>query len=170
MTEASNTELLPQLIARWQEVAPDAVGIPVSLASVAVVLRAVGLSHQAAHWQTKGTTFYSDHLLFKRIYKAIPKELDSISEKIVALGDPILVCPIRSSQLALELLGVFGRVCVVPDSEKLVALSLAAELGFLRVLETATQAATTDGVENLLQSIADKHESHVYLLQQRAKS
>jgi DNA-binding ferritin-like protein len=169
MIEDANKELLPQLVSRWQEAAPEVDGLPLSLASVAVTLRAVGLMHQAAHWQTKGLTFYSDHKLFQKIYGAVGEEIDAVSEKAIALGDSILVCPIKSSELALELLEAFGRACDVPDADKLVKLSLEAERGLLQVIKTALQDDVTDGVENLLQGISDKHEGHVYLLQQRLK-
>lgn len=169
MIEDANKELLPQLVSRWEEVAPNVEGLPLSLASVAVTLRAVGMMHQAAHWQTKGLSFYGDHLLFERLYGVVGEEIDAVSEKTVALGDPVLVCPLKSSELAMELLAAFGRACDVPDCEKLVKLSLEAERGLLQVLKSALQDDITDGVENLLQGIADKHEGHVYLLQQRMK-
>ena len=169
MIADANKELLPQLVDRWQEAAPSVDGLPLSLASVAVTLRAVGLMHQAAHWQTKGPNFYGDHLLFERLYGAVGEEIDSVSEKAIALGDPILVCPLKSSELAMELLEAFGRACDVPDADKLTKLSLEAERGLLQVLKSALQDDVTDGVENLLQGIADKHEGHVYLLQQRLK-
>lgn len=168
MIQDANAELLPQLVTRWAEIS-DVDGLPLSLASVAVTLRAVGLMHQAAHWQTKGPNFYGDHLLFERLYGAVGEEIDAVSEKAIALGDPILVCPLKSSELALELLEAFGRACDVPDADKLVKLSLEAENGLLQVLKSALQDNVTDGVENLLQGIADKHEGHVYLLQQRLK-
>lgn len=169
MIEDANKELLPQLVSRWQEAAPEVDGLPLSLAAVAVTLRAVGLMHQAAHWQTKGPNFYSDHKLFQKLYKNTQDEIDAVSEKAIALGDSILVCPIKSSELALELLEAFGRACDVPDADKLVKLSLEAERALLQVIKTALQDDVTDGVENLLQGISDKHEGHVYLLQQRLK-
>lgn len=167
MIEDANNALLPQLLDRWKETAPEVDGLPLSLASVAVTLRAVGLMHQAAHWQTKGPTFYSDHKLFQKLYKNTQDEIDAVSEKAIALGDPILVCPIKSSQIALELLEAFGRACDVPDADKLVQLSLEAERGLLQVLQSALLDDVTDGAENLLQAVADTHEGHVYLLQQR---
>lgn len=169
MIEDANNELLPQLLDRWKEAAPEVDGLPLSLASVAVTLRAVGLMHQAAHWQTKGPNFYGDHLLFERLYGAVGEEIDSVSEKAIALGDSILVCPVKSCELALDLLSAFGRACDVPDADKLVKLSLEAERGLLQVLKSALLDDVTDGVENLLQAVADKHEGHVYLLQQRLK-
>jgi len=167
--EDGTKELLPQLLSRWEEAAPDAESMAHSLASVAVTLRAVYLMHQAAHWQTKGPSFVGDHKLFGDLYDATLDEIDMVSERAVGLGDPLLVCPLKTTQLALELLEAFGRECDVPDADKLVQLSLEAERGLLQVIASAMKGDMTDGAQNLLQGVADKHETHVYLLQQRLK-
>lgn len=170
MIEDSGKELLPQLVSRWEEVVPSAKGVPLSLASVAVALRAVYLMHQAAHWQTKGPSFVGDHTLFAQLYGATVDEIDMVSERVVGLGDAGLVCPLAGNRLAVELLEAFGRGCDVPDADKLVKLSLEAERGLLQVLDSALDDEVTHGVSNLLEGIADKHEGHVYLLQQRLKA
>jgi DNA-binding ferritin-like protein len=162
-------ELLPQLLSRWEEAVPEAESAAHSLASVAVTLRAVYLMHQAAHWQTKGPSFVGDHKLFGDLYSATLDEIDMVSERAVGLGDPLLVCPLKTSQLALELLEAFGRECDVPEPDKLVQLSLEAERALLQVIASAMKGDMTDGTQNLLQGVADKHETHVYLLQQRLK-
>lgn len=169
MIQDSGKELLPQLIDRWQETVPGVDGLPLTLASVATTLRAVYLMHQAAHLQTKGPSFYGDHKLFGKLYADTFDEIDSVSERAIGLGDPLLVCPLKTSTLAVELLEAFGRSCDVPDADKLVKLSLEAERGLLQILASAMQDDVTDGVSNLLQGIADNHEGHVYLLQQRLK-
>jgi len=161
--------LLPQLLSRWEELAPDADSAAHSLASVAVALRAVYLMHQAAHWQAKGPSFVGDHKLFGKLYSATLSEVDMVAERAVGLGDPILVCPLKSSQFALELLEAFGRECDVPEPDKLVQLSLEAERGLLQVIDSALKGDMSEGAKNLLQGVADSHETHVYLLQQRAK-
>lgn len=169
MIQDGNKELLPQLLSRWEETAPDAEPLARSLASVAVALRAVYLMHQAAHWQTKGPSFVDDHKLFGDLYDTTVDEVDMVSERAVGLGDAILVCPLKASELAIELMQAFGRQCDVPDADKLMQLSLEAERGLLQVIASAMKDDVTDGVSNLLQGIADKHESHIYLLQQRLK-
>lgn len=169
MIEDGKKELLPQLVARWKEEVPAADPAAHALASVAVTLRAVYLMHQAAHWQTKGPSFVGDHKLFGELYGAVLDEIDSVSERAVGLGDSLLVCPMKTTQLALELLEAFGRACDVPDADALVQLSLEAERGLLQVIASAMKIGMTDGTQNLLQGVADKHESHVYLLQQRSK-
>lgn len=170
MIEDTNKDLLTQLLDRWQKAVPSAENLALSVASVATTLRAVYLMHQAAHWQTKGPSFYGDHKLFGKLYSSVLDEIDSVSERAVGIGDPALVCPLTANSLALELVEAFGRSsCDVPDSEKLVKLSLEAERGLLQVIEQAMKDDVTDGISNLLQGIADAHETHVYLLQQRLK-
>ena len=169
MIQEGNKELLPQILARWEETAAEAEPIGIVVASVSVMLRAVYLMHQAAHWQTKGPSFVGDHKLFGDLYDATHDEIDMVSERAVALGDPLLVCPLKSSELAMEILEALGRACDVPEPDKLMQLSLDAEQGLLQVIASAMKGDMTDGVSNLLQGIADKHESHVHLLQQRLK-
>ena len=43
------------------------------------------LMYQQFHWQVSGENFYSNHLLFERLYNEIAKNSDEIAEKIVGL-------------------------------------------------------------------------------------
>src|ERR1700760_4998396 len=38
------------------------------LGLLVAVLRAASVVHQSHHWQTRGTSFYGDHLLFEKLY------------------------------------------------------------------------------------------------------
>jgi len=40
---------------------------------------------QQAHWQNEGESFYGNHLLFERLYKAAEGDLDTAAEKAVGL-------------------------------------------------------------------------------------
>lgn len=165
---ASAGELLSSLNARWSQMAPVK-GIGLSLASIGTLLHALQLLHQSAHWQVKGPTYYGDHLLFERVYKDIRKEVDAIGERTVAMGDPRLVCPILVAGLSAELLQGWGKGHgKVEAANQLVAMSLRAEREFIAAVSQAlAQAPASDGVQNLLQGIADAHEGNVYLLEQR---
>jgi hypothetical protein len=157
---------LAQLNARWSQMAAAA-PVALSLASLASMDHALYLLHQSAHWQSSGPTYYGDHLMFQRLYKPINKEIDSLGERAVGLGDPRLVCPLTTSQMALDLLQAWGKGHRVDAPKRLVQLSLYAEKCFLKAIKEAMAQPASDGVLNLLQGIADTHEGNVYLLQQR---
>jgi DNA-binding ferritin-like protein len=157
---------LGQLNARWSQMAP-ASPIALSLASLAAMDHALYLLHQSAHWQSSGPTYYGDHLMFQRLYKPIDKEIDSLGERAVGLGDPRLVCPLTTSQMAFDLLQGWGKGHRADAPLRLVQLSLYAEKCFLKAIKEAMSQPASDGAQNLLQGIADVHEGNVYLLQQR---
>jgi len=47
--------------------------------------------------------------------------------------------------------------------------AIKAEKGFLELISSLVEKNISDGVDDMLQSIASKHEEHLYLLQQRAR-
>lgn len=167
--KASSPQLL-KLMNEWSKMGGRSSAISLSLASLATMLNALYLLHQAAHWQTHGPTYYADHLMFQRLYKGIDKEIDGIGERAVNLGGPMMVCPITTSELSITLLADWGKGHGLDSPEKLVSLSLRAERSFLDALAVAMTYTATDGVQNLLQGIADAHEANVYLLDQRLRA
>lgn len=137
------------------------------------VLRAGYMVHQTAHWQTRGGHYYSDHILFQRLYEDSQEFIDGVAERAIGLGTPAHVAlrpQIRSIQRLIE------AVCsgdLAPGAEDLVQTSLKAEVLTLRVIGDAKAAieasgGLTEGLDDLLQGVASKHEEFVYLLKQRA--
>jgi hypothetical protein len=60
----------------------------------------------------------------------------------------------------------------IPQSTDLAKRSMIAEMTFLKVIDHVMSSLDecgllSNGIDNLLQGIADKHEGHVYLLKQR---
>lgn len=149
-------------------------GIPFSpLTTVLSALRALSIVHQAHHWQASGDSFYGDHLLFSRLYDAVNIEVDAVAEKAVGLGSVELVDPVVITSTALQMI---EQVCpqqpVVPQPNDLANRSLSMESAFLILVDGVRSALQTsneltNGLDNMLQDIADKHEGHVYLLKQR---
>lgn len=133
------------------------------------VLRALGIIHQSHHWQTLGSTFYGDHLLFERLYGAVQEEVDMLAEKAVGVGSPALTNYFRQ----LRHFYAFFK-CVsggeAPVKESLKAEKLFLILGELVMQKLEGEGKLTRGVEQALGNILDKHESHVYLLKQRDAS
>ncbi len=146
----------------------------VHLALVVICLRALALVHQGHHWHTSGPTYYADHLLFERLYNALGPEIDAVAERavgsspIINLFDPLVQAGLISDMVAKMAPGGFNN----PGG--FVAQSLGAEQYLLDTLQYARERLTdrawlTPGTDNLLAGIADKHETHVYLLRQRAQ-
>lgn len=164
---APQSKLLALLNGRWEKMA-KAPQVAYSLASLAVIDQALALLHQAAHWQSSGPSYYGDHLLFQKLYKPIDKEVDALGERAVGVGHPRLVCPITQASMAKDLLQGWGKGQGPDEPRRLVQMSLGAERSFLEAIAASmVQASPSDGVQNLLQGIADVHEGNVYLLQQR---
>jgi DNA-binding ferritin-like protein len=130
-------------------------------------LRALGMVHQSHHWQTLGPAFYGDHLLFQRLYEAVGAEVDAVAEKLVGLDSPAL------TNYFLQMKHMKAFMDAISNSEKPpMVVSLQAEMVLIAVGEMIQkrleeEGLLTVGVANLLGDILDRHEGHVYLLQQR---
>ena len=130
-------------------------------------LRALGMIHHSHHWQTMGSSFYGDHLLYERFYKAIQDEVDTVGEKVVGLDSPAL------TNYFLQMHHMKSFMKKVSNKEKSpLFVSLEAELVFIAVGEVVSERLKefkleTIGLANMLGDILDRHETHVYLLQQR---
>jgi len=139
-----------------------------ALSSVVAVLRAAQLLHHTHHWIMTGPQFYGDHLLLQRLYEGI--SFDAVGEKTVCMGGS--VCPIQQTQAVGNLISKFATES--EDPESLITASLAMEEYVLEVIDQAKaqleqEGNLSNGLDNLLQGIADSHETFVYLLKQRLK-
>jgi len=129
-----------------------------------------GLYHtyQFLHWQVSGDNYYADHLLFQRLYESVEKEIDPLAEKAIGLtNDPSTISPIQHSNLVSKYLAQFAD-----GAEDGINSSLRAERGLINLISQTREALEqqgklTDGLDNMLQGVADTHEGHLYLLQQR---
>jgi DNA-binding ferritin-like protein len=130
-------------------------------------LRALGMIHHSHHWQTTGSPFYGDHKLLEQLYSSVQGEVDTVGEKVVGLDSPIL------TNYFMQMKHMLSFMQGVSDSSKPpMVVSLQAELVFIACGEMITdrlesEDLLTSGVANMLGDILDRHESHVYLLQQR---
>jgi DNA-binding ferritin-like protein len=146
-------------------------GSAAPLSSVLVALRAASFLHQTHHWQTRGPTYYADHLLFDRLYNDSQPFIDQVAERAVGLGHADLVSPVHQVQQLAQVIGFLGPSDGSPG--QLVQTSLRMESLVLAMIDQAVNVlrgsgALTNGTDNLLQGVADLHETFVYLLQQRA--
>lgn len=133
-------------------------------------LQSLLVLHQTHHWNTQGATYYSDHQLFERIYNESLEFVDQLAERLIGLG----IVPALS---AVELSGLVGQylaglgMAETPDD--MVELSLRAELTCVTsvtnlVAQFKQDGKLSHGLSKLLEDVADKHETFVYLLRQRA--
>ena len=144
------------------------------LAALLTYLRALAFLHQTHHWQTRGTTFYADHLLFDRLYNETLPLIDKIAERAVGSGSPVLVNPvIQSTHQLLIVKDLYNAAPMQAETEQCVLISLKGVLRFLVLLGIGYEllekkGLLSHGTDNLIQDIADKSEGFVYLLKQRA--
>lgn len=129
-------------------------------------LRQMYLIHQHNHWNTRGEAFYSNHLLFERLYKSAAEDADAAAEKMIGLFG---TQGVEYSEQALFMLEIANKYKHL-DSER-AELSLAIEKDFLQLSKDAYEAFDNEGVltfglDDLIMSIANKREESCYLLQQ----
>ena len=147
--------------------------IPYSQLSVVLVhLKFLSELHQHHHWTCMGDPFYGDHLLFSKLYDSVNEEVDPVAEKAIGLGSTSNVNMQLMHSQVLKLISSVGSGMTIPQSTDLAKRSLIAEMNFLKVIDHAMSSLDecgmlSNGIDNLLQGIADKHEGHVYLLKQR---
>jgi DNA-binding ferritin-like protein len=115
--------------------------------------------------------------LFQKLYEAVLPEIDGVAERAVGTGGIELVDPIVQAGQTHQFVQSFAGNDIGPyvsvrrrgSPLAYVQSSLQAELALLGALEAVLSSRrVSQGTQNLLQGIADTHEGHVYLLQQRA--
>lgn len=143
------------------------------LAALLTSTIAIARFHQSHHWQASGDPFYGDHLLFDRLYNAANEEIDTIAEKLVGLGGLELVNPVlQAQQVEKVITQVFAPIApsAFPKSRDLMLASYAAEMHYLKFIKVCSDRLgeyLSMGTDNMLAQLADTHEGHLYLLQQR---
>jgi DNA-binding ferritin-like protein len=136
-----------------------------ALTDILTILRLQYLSYQNSHWQTKGTGYYGNHLLFQRLYESVESEVDTFGERIVG----------HVGSEALQLCGQISHMhelceewCKEPNLAK---RGLASEMLLQKVLKEKYEALKesgelTLGLDDLIMATASNHESNIYLLKQ----
>lgn len=137
------------------------------------LLRALSMLHHTHHWQTNGSNFYGDHLLYQRLYELADGQIDLVGEKAVGLGSAELVLPRHSIENMRRYIEAVedGDIIDAP-ALKMAKRSLLAEKSFITAGEKMmdqlkSKGLLTRGVEQMLGTILDEHEGLVYLLKQR---
>jgi hypothetical protein len=137
------------------------------------LLRALSLLHHTHHWQTQGSQFYGDHLLYQRLYELADGQIDGVGEKAVGLGSPELVLSRHSLENMRRYIEALEDADIMDaPALKMAKRSLLAEKSFITAGEKLmdqlkSKGLLTRGVEQLLGTILDQHEGLLYLLKQR---
>lgn len=124
--------------------------------------------YRSLHWAASGPSAYGDHLLYERLYKMLPDQVDSISERIAGIYGSEALSADGLAQRAAKFVTRWSKAGTPMQQ------GLAAEtevIGLLRRTYDQAKAAGTLslGLDDLLMSLSDQHEAAVYLLRQRAK-
>ena len=145
------------------------------LAALLAMLRGANFIHLTHNWQSKGPTSYQDHLMFERVYNETLELVDQLAERTVGLGDPVLVDPVLQASHQLGFIqGLYSTAPAQMSADACVRLSLSAVGVVLVTLKTVQEKLSevgrlTPGLEDLLQSMASRHEEFAYLLNQRLR-
>lgn len=129
-------------------------------------LKALQFHHQAAHWKVTGESFYSDHLLFERLYENLNDDIDTLAEKIISFFGEQAIDPL----VLIKLSHYFVHKAYQEEPECIISRSLLMEENLQEILEdfySATEEALSMGLDDFIMSLAGEHEEHIYLLRQR---
>ncbi|MDP3910848.1 MAG: ferritin-like domain-containing protein [Gemmatimonadales bacterium] len=135
------------------------------LKELLAALRAAYLTYRTAHWQASGDAYYGDHLMLQRIYEESEKHIDQVGERVVGYYGASAVDLADQTERVADWSTRFAR-----ERDPVRASLVAAEE--VRDLLTQTydmlesQGQLTLGLDDLLMSISNDKDSHVYLLQQ----
>ena len=140
-----------------------------TLHDILCTLRTMYVHYQNLHWESKGANFYGDHLMFQRMYEVVAEETDTVAEKILGLtGNALWVSDRHSLQHGFDTIQIWYSVA----PEDSISRALFSEAYILEQLDYARSVlddndSLTYGLDDMLSSVASKHEEHVYLLRQR---
>jgi DNA-binding ferritin-like protein len=130
-------------------------------------LKAIYIINQQNHWLSKGTSFYSSHLLFQRIYEKAQENLDTAAEKFIGLfGDEVVDYTIQVKFL--------NSILLKYSSLSLFEQSLKIEEDFIKFSKQAYDCFEKEqklslGLDDMIMAIASDREEAVYLLKQSIK-
>lgn len=135
------------------------------LQDLLAALRAAFLTYRTAHWQASGQPYYGDHLMLQRIYEESEKHVDSVGERVVGYYGASAVDLADQTERVAEWSERFGR------KTDPIQASLTAALELRDLLEQTydgikSRGEMSLGLDDLLMSIANEKDVHIYLLQQ----
>jgi hypothetical protein len=133
------------------------------------LLRAQIWNYQESHWQTRGSAYYGNHLLFQRLYESVADQIDTLAEKMVGTYGPEVV---SAAHVSPKFQKFVARWIQVPCLHERGLLS---ENDFQDVTRKCYDrlkglGELSLGMDDFLMSIASDHETNQYLLRQVLRS
>lgn len=136
--------------------------LPVLLA----MIQASATIHQTYHWTEYGEEFYSKHLLFEKLYNNSFEGIDPLAERIVGLTTTgNMLRPEKLLNLQYMVVEMVEQLDNVGGTERSYAIEMIVLAMIKKIVSLyENQDRLTDGLSNLLDELASKHEENVYLL------
>lgn len=123
---------------------------------------------QQNHWKAKGSSFYSDHLLFQRIYEQTQENVDEAAEKFLAIfGDEVLENSLQTN-LENKIMNKYKDLEGFDQTIKIINDFLDYSKFAYNCFEKENKKSM--GMDDMIMSIANKQEEHIYLLTQSSKN
>jgi len=138
------------------------------LGDLLAALRAQYINYQTSHWIAKGDCFYSEHLMFQRLYGSVTDQIDTLAEKLICFKDEPSVDMCSQTEKIHLLCKKWADIdCPLErglESEKFVQ----------KLIEEAYEEITkskemTLGLDDFLMATANSHEENMYLLKRSLK-
>lgn len=114
------------------------------------------------HWNVKGPMFQTLHLLFEAEYTELATAVDTIAERIRALG-----CPAPGSYKQFSALSSIQEEDGVPEAEKMIAQLVEGQETIVKTAQAAikvAQQAEDDPTVDLLTQRMQVHEKNAWML------
>jgi len=150
----------------YTEGSPGDVNAAKNLGSgILAMLRALQWNYLTSHWQIGGDSSYGDHLLFERLYDKTTEETDGLAEKLVGTFGIAAVDAVEQARKMTFTLAVWDIGCPFERGLKAERMFQVALKDCLDALEGMGELSL--GMDDFLRTMANDHETHQYLLQQR---
>lgn len=135
------------------------------LSALLSVLRAAQWNHLTSHWQIGGDSAYGDHLLFERLYDQIVGEVDRLAEKLVGTFG---IAAVNAREQAKGLALCLSRWDIGCPIERGLLVERTLQSALKNCLDALGEIGQISlGMDDFLRTMANDHETHIYLLQQR---
>lgn len=126
------------------------------------ILEALNVFYNSAHWRSKGSLFYQDHLLFQRLYDGISDEIDELVELIIGFtSDDSFVEPKLFNEKVQFYTPEGGA-----DSKTNLIRAQGLEEALIAQISAFSEREVGVGIYNQLAEIADHHTRNLYLIKQ----
>jgi len=135
------------------------------------LLRSAHWAHWTSHWQVKGESQYGDHQLLERIYTGLIEEIDTLAEKIVGMYGSSGVEPVEQAQLMANTILPLAEAHSENDPiRRALIVEEALQKCFYNIYNHLKEMkALSLGMDDFIMSIANEHETNLYLLRQRLR-